>query len=144
MNEIMPYIWIGVIVFASVAEIYTFAHVSVWFIPSALIAFVLSLTGIHVWIQVLLFFIITLILLVLSRTIFKYFMKFKTNIADSDVIIGKNAIVTEEINNYKNTGIIRINGLVWTAKADENDVIYESGLVVTVVRIDGVKAVCSR
>jgi len=142
--EIMPYIWIGVIVFSFVAEIYTFAFVSVWLIPSALMTFVLSLTGMQVWIQVLLFFIITLILLVLSRTIFKKFIKFKTTSVNSDVFIGKNAIVTEEINNYKGTGIIRANGFVWIAKAEENDIIYESGLVVTIIRIDGVKAICSR
>ena len=144
MIEIMPYIWIGVIVFSFVAEIYTFAFVSVWLIPSALMTFVLSLTGMQVWIQVLLFFIITLILLVLSRTIFKKFIKFKTTSVNSDVFIGKNAIVTEEINNYKGTGIIRANGFVWIAKAEENDIIYESGLVVTIIRIDGVKAICSR
>jgi len=135
----MPYIWIGVIVFAAASEINTLAFVSIWFIPAAFIAFVLSLTGVQVWIQVIIFFIITLITLVLSRTIFKKFKKVNLN-----SIIGKNAIVTEEINNYKRTGAIRINGFIWTAKSEEDDVIYESGLIVTVVKTEGIKVVCTR
>ena len=136
----MPYLWIGVIVFAAVSEINTFVFVSAWFIPSAFIVFILSLTGIQVWVQVFIFFIITLILLVLSRTIFKKFIKYKNSIS----VIGQNAIVTEEINNYKNTGTVRINGHVWIAQAEEDDIIYESGLVVTVIYIESGKAVCAR
>ena len=141
----MPYIWIGIIVFASIAELYTRAIVSVWFIPAALVSFVLSLTGkVDIWAQVLIFLIISLILLILSRTIFKKFIKFKRINTNHDSVLGGTAIVTEEINNYKNTGAVRINGLVWTARANDDDIIYESGLVVTIVKIEGVKAICSR
>ena len=149
MSEIMPYIWIGIIVFAAVAEIYTFVLVSVWFIPSALTSFILSLTGFQVWIQVFVFFIITFVMMVLSRIIFRKFMKSKTayiNITNeiSDSLIGKSAIVTQEINNYKNTGTIRAGGFECGAKSDDDDIIYESGLVVTIIRIDGAQAICSR
>jgi len=61
-----------------------------------------------------------------------------------DSIVGKPAIVTQEINNYKDTGTVRIDGLTWVAKSDDDDIIYESGLVVTVVQIDGALAICSR
>ena len=142
MSEFMPYIWIGIVVFASVVEIHTFAFVSVWFVPPALASFTLSLTGLQVWIQVLVFFIMSAVLLVLSKTLFRRTVRYR--ISNHDSIIGKNAIVTEEINNHKDTGMVRINGLIWNAKADEDDVIYESGLVVTVVHIDGVEAICSR
>jgi len=138
----MPYIWIGIVDFASIVEIHTFASVAVWFIPAALTSFTLSLTGIQVWIQALVFFIISLILLVFSKTVFRKSKRYKNS--GSDSIIGKYAIVTEEINNYKETGTVRINGLTWIAKSDDDDIIYESGLVVTVVHIDGVEAICSR
>ena len=140
MSEIMPYIWIGIIVFAAVTEIYTFVFVSAWIIPSATASFVLSLTGFQVWIQVSVFFIITLILLGLSRIIFKKFIKFKTAAS----LTGKNAIVTREINNSKNTGSVRIGGFMLPAKSDDDDIIYESGLIVTIIRLDGSRAVCSR
>jgi membrane protein implicated in regulation of membrane protease activity len=143
MNELMPYIWIGIIVFASVVEIHTFAFVPVWFLPPALASFTLSLVGIPVRIQVIIFFSATFMLLLLSRTLFR---KSKRNRASRghDHIIGRHAIVTEEINNYKDTGAVRINGLTWTAKSDDDDIIYESGLVVTVIDINDTEAICSR
>ncbi|MCL1859387.1 MAG: NfeD family protein [Oscillospiraceae bacterium] len=148
MSEIIPYIWIGIILFAAVAEIYTYVFISIWFIPSATAAFILSLTGFHVWVQVLVFFIITLILLVLSRTIFRKSIKSRAAINDinknSKSLIGKSAIVTREINNYKNTGAVRVGALEYGAKADDDDIIYESGLVVTIIKIDGSQAICSR
>jgi len=145
MNEIIPYVWISVIVFAAVAEIYTLVKIPLWFIPSAFAVFILSLTKMQVWIQVALFFIITSILLVLSRIILKNFTKFKfINFAPELSFIGRNAIVTEEINNYRNMGAVRINGFICKAKAEDDDIIYESGLVVTVTGTDGLKAVCSR
>jgi len=137
MSEIMPFIWIGIIVFAAIAEIYTYALITVWFIPSAVTAFILSLTGFHVRVQVFVFFIIALVSLVISKTIFRNFMK-------SKLITGRNAIVTEEINNYKNTGLIRTNGTEYHAKSDDDDIIYETGLVVTIIRTEGEYAICSR
>ena len=151
MSEIIPYIWLGIIVFAAVVEIHAFAFVTVWFILPALISFTLSLLDINVWIQVLVFFVISVLLLVLSRTILKKSIKYDPsgydyNYNSYDYIIGRPAIVTEEINNYKSTGTIRINGLVFPAESDDDDIIYESGLVVTVARINanGAQAVCSR
>ena len=138
----MPYIWIGIVVFACVVEIHTFTSVPVWFIPASLTSFALSLTGTQVWVQAFVFFVASLILLAMSRTVFKKSKIYKNS--GSDSIIGKTAIVTEEINNYKYTGTVRINGLTWVAKSDDDDVIYESGLVVTIVNIDGVEAICSR
>ena len=148
LSEIMPYIWIGVIIFASVAEIYTFALVSVWFVPSALAAFVLSLTGFQVWFQAAVFFIISFILLIISKIVFRKSRKQKSADSnfnpESNPLIGRAAIVTQEINNYKNTGAIKIGEHEYSAKTDDDDIIYEIGLVVTIIRIDGVQAVCSR
>jgi len=138
----MPYIWIGIIVFAALSEIYTFALLPVWFIPGSLVSFILSLTGFHVWVQVFVFFIISFVLIFMSKTIFrKYINGYNRN---SSLITGKSAIVTQEINNYNNTGKIKINGTEYAAKSDDDDIIYESGLIVSVIDIDGEYAVCSR
>ena len=147
MSEMMPYIWIGVVVFAAIAEIHTFIFIPALFIPAALAAFVMSLTEFHVWRQAAVFFIIALVLFVLSRTVFRKFIKSRranAHTASIHSFIGKNAIVTQEINNLKNSGTVRINGLTWFAQSEDDGIIYESGLVVTVIRTDGVKAICSR
>jgi membrane protein implicated in regulation of membrane protease activity len=140
MREIMPYIWIGIIISATVVELNFFSRVAVWFIPAGLTAFIFSLLGLDVWMQVLLFFMLTPVLLILSRTFFKKNKKLK-NIPS---LAGQTAIVTKEINNHKNTGEVRIKGLAWPARAEEEYVIYESALIVTVIDFDGKKAICSR
>ena len=142
----MPYIWIGVIVFAFILKVHTFKIFPVWLIPSAFTAFALSLLEVQIWLQAAAFFVITLVLLVFSRAIIKKPKKRKNANINSrdDSLIGRNALVTEEINNYKNTGTIRINGLVWNAQAEDDGIIYESGLVVIILGIQGVNLICSR
>jgi len=140
MREMMPYIWIGIIVFSVIAGINMYSRVLLWLIPAGLAAFILSLTGAEVWQQAVIFFILVPVLLILSRTFFKKIIKPRRQI----LAVGATAIVTEEINNYKDTGEIIINGLVHDARADEDDIIYEAGLVVTVIELDGARAVCSR
>ena len=144
MSELMPYIWIAVILSAALGEIYTLAFVIVWFIPSAIVVFILSLSGFSVWIQVCVFFGLSLILLILSKIISTKLLKYKRFHDNYDLLTGKSAIVTREINNYKDTGTIRINGFEWDAKTEDEDVIYESGIVVIVVAIEGATAICSR
>ena len=138
MRELMPYIWTAIILFSAVSGISTVSRAPLRLIPAGLVSFILSLSGAAVWRQVLLFFILAPVLFILFRAFSKKINK------RPGLIIGSAAIVTEEINNLKETGLIRINGLAHSARAEENDVIYEKGLVVTVVEIDGTTAVCSR
>jgi membrane protein implicated in regulation of membrane protease activity len=148
MAQLMPYIWIGVIVFAAAAEIHTLSFAAVLFVPPALLTFAMSLAGARIWLQAAVFFTAAAILLALSRTVFRKFIKRRNTLANAnsrpDAIIGKNAIVIHEINNYKNTGAIRINGFMWPAQAEEDGIIYESGLVVTIIAVNGENAVCTR
>jgi len=147
LSEIMPYIWLGVILFAFILKVHTFKFFPAWFIPSAFASFIMSLLKIQVWFQAAAFFAATFILLIFSHLIYKNFISSKNinlNEIQADSLIGRNAIVTEEINNYKNTGTIRINGLVWDAQAEDDDIIYESGLVVIILKIDGMRLICSR
>ena len=145
MREMMPYIWIGIIIFAAALKLGTRSLMPVWLIPAGLSAFVLSLLETHVWLQALIFFAMTAILLVASKIFMKKIKKIKKMTkALAAGITGQTAIVTEEINNYRNKGAIRINGLAVSAKTEDDDVIYETGLIVTVISVEGGKAVCSR
>lgn len=144
MREMMPYIWIGIIIFAAAVRLNTHSLAPVWLIPAGLAAFILSLVETEVWLQALLFFALSAILLVLYSAVLKK-ITFSTKKIS---LAGRTAIVTVEINNYKNAGMIRLNGRTWNAKAEEDDIIYEAGLIVTVVETvdgdDGLKVICSR
>ncbi len=60
--------------------------------------------------------------------------KIKTN---QDALIGKSGIVTQQINNKKNTGRVKIDGDDWKAKST-NDEIIKIGAMVKIVAIDSI------
>ena len=55
-------------------------------------------------------------------------------------LIGKQAVVLERIVNQEGVGCVRIDGEVWTARAFDDDQIYERGTRVEVVQIKGATA----
>ena len=59
---------------------------------------------------------------------------------NSDRIIGKEAVVTEEIDNIKGKGQIKVLGSIWSAISEDQSVIPE-GSMVEVCEIRGVRAV---
>lgn len=61
----------------------------------------------------------------------------KTN---ADGVIGKEAIVTTEINNLKGTGAISYQGMDWTARTADGSVVSKDSIV-KIVAIEGVKVI---
>ena len=55
-------------------------------------------------------------------------------------ILGKKAVVSQAIDNVKGQGQIKIDGDIWSARNEDDDVISE-GDTVEIIRIDGVKAI---
>ena len=63
--------------------------------------------------------------------------KVKTNVY---AMAGKQAIVTEDVDNLKATGTVRLNGVIWTARSYDGSPI-PAGTVVTVQSVEGVKVI---
>ena len=136
----MSYIlWMILAVAFLVIEFGTVTLVSIWFVGGALAAMIASLLGAALWLQVLLFGLVSLLLLLLLRPFLRKYvnpMKTSTNV---DALVGAEALVTEPINNLTGTGAIKVSGVVWTARSANGAPIPE-GTVVTVQRVEGVKA----
>ncbi len=64
----------------------------------------------------------------------------KTN---ADGVIGKEAIVTAEINNLKGTGTISLQGMDWTARTADGSVVSKDS-VVKIISIEGVKVIVEK
>jgi membrane protein implicated in regulation of membrane protease activity len=58
----------------------------------------------------------------------------------TSALVGKQAVVLERIANNEGVGCVRIDGEVWTARAFDDDQVYESGTRVEVVQIKGATA----
>ena len=142
----MEYIWIGwlaFIVFAVIAEAASAALISVWFIPGAIVALILSLFDVPLWVQFIVFGVTSVLLLVFTRKFVKRFLKGKGERTNADAVIGQKAVVTERVSNIEETGAVKVMGKEWSARS-ENDEVYDVGDVVTVKEISGVKLICNK
>ena len=133
-------VWvIGIVVFL-LLEAATYQFICIWFAGGALGALVSWALGAGMNVQISVFFIVSAILLVLTRPFVRKITesrKIKTNV---EVIPGKICLVTEEINNFSETGKAKLDGMEWTARSKNGEVIKE-GSKAEVVEVSGVKLI---
>ncbi len=145
-KEILMLIWGAIFVLAIVIEGATCELVSIWFVPGALAGLILSAFGIDIWIQLVVFVALSSVLLILAKTVFKkHLLKRSSNEkTDLDLIVGSQATVIEEIDNFMETGSVRLKGQIWTARMKDDSTKAAKGDTVTVERIEGVKLICTK
>ena len=135
----MVYVWLGILVAAVVLEIATTQIVSIWFAIGALAAFIAALVGIEqLWIQIVVFVVVSAIAVAVTRPLVKKMINKKAEPTNADMVIGKTGIVTEKIDNLAPSGIVKVNGSVWTARSADDSVI-EADEKVIIKEISGVK-----
>lgn len=134
---VMWLILLGVLL---VVEIITLGLTTIWFAGGALAAFLAALAGGPLWLQIILFFAVSILLLIFTRPIaIKYMNKnvSKTNVSS---LPGEKAVVIKTIDNLRGTGQAVVNGLEWSAKSKDETIIDE-GKVVRIVAVEGVKLI---
>ena len=144
MNQTAVYIlWAAAIVIFGVLEAVTVQLVSIWFVFGSIGALTAALCGANFLTQVLIFIGVTVLTLLITRPIVKKHLKPKIESTNADRCIGKEAIVTETIDNTEATGFAKVGGSVWSARSDSAQRI-EKGEKVKVERIEGVKLIVSK
>lgn len=136
----MPYVWIVLLVLCLAAEAMTADLLFVWFFPASLVAMILAFCQIPWYWQVLAFLLVGLTLLFATRPACKKWLNGKKSKTGIDTLIGATALVTEEICNIKETGEVKINGLRWSARTKDGEIIAP-GTEVKVLDIQGVKLI---
>lgn len=132
-------IWLIVFVACIVIEIITMGLTTIWFAGGALIAAIGAALGAPIWLQIVLFVLVSLVLLYFTRPIaVKYFNKdrVKTN---AESLVGKQAIVISEIDNLQGIGQVTVSGQEWTARTVDEGITLPVGSVVIIRAISGVK-----
>lgn len=143
MNELSIF-WLCAVIVLGIIEALTVGLVTVWFALGALAALISSLFGGPLWLQILLFIVVTAISLITTRPLVKkYFNKDSHKPTNADMVIGEEASVTEEINNLAGTGAVKCRGKEWSARSESGEVIL-AGEIVTAVKIEGVKLIVSK
>lgn len=140
----MSTFWVVLFVVLLVAELVSAgALISIWFCVGALAAFAAAAANASVTVQVVVFLVISIALLVLTKPFVKKVLKQKNEPTNLDRIVGTEAIVTEDINNLQQTGAVKLEGKVWSARSADETLI-PAGTVVRIVRIEGVKVFVRR
>ena len=134
----MVYAWLALIVVFIVLEAATVNLVSVWFIGGAVAGLVCAILGAGTLLQVTVFILVSALMLALLRPVLKKYLRVKPTKTNADRLLGQEALVTEKIDNLQETGAIRINGVLWTAKSLE-DAQIPTGTRVIIRRIEGAK-----
>ena len=131
-------IWLIALIVLVIGEAITVGLTFIWFAVGALGGLVVAGLGGAVWLQVVVFLVLSSLSLLLVRPLATRFMKTSHSPTNADRVIGKTALVTEAIDNVAGRGQVNISGQVWSARS-EHQVVIPAGARVKILRIEGVK-----
>ena len=134
--------WFVLTVILLIAEAATVTVISLWFAAGALAAMVTALLGGAVWIQTLVFVLVSAAALTALRPLVRKHLTPKLTATNIDSVIGSVGIVTGTIDDLTATGQVKLNGMEWSARSTSGDTL-EVGTKVRVDKIEGVKVFVS-
>lgn len=133
-------VWLVVMIACIVLELSTVSLTCIWFGLGALAALLASLFHAPVWLQVVWFFVVSILALIGTRPLVKKYINNKTQPTNADMVIGQTCVVLEPISNLSETGAVKVGGKIWTARSTDGT-IFAPGERVVAVRIEGVKLI---
>ena len=131
-------VWLALLILFAIAEAATVGLVSVWFAAGALVALLSTFFTANIWVQIVLFLAVSIAAMAVMRPLARKYVLPTVVPTNADRVIGREAVVTEAIDNLSGKGAVVIFGVAWTARSEDGSPIAE-GTVVTVNRIEGVK-----
>lgn len=137
----VPVYWLVVFVVLVGIELATLALTTIWFAGGAFAAFLVSLIGVEIEIQLAAFLIVSFVLLFLTRPLAVRYINKNTVKTNVEGLIGKTARVTQTIRNELEEGLAVLDGQEWTARSLEPDKEIPEGTMVRVEKIQGVKLI---
>lgn len=122
-----------------ILEIFTMGFLVFWLSIGCLLAMLVSFVADSLILQTTVFVLSSGLLIFATKPLVKKFAEkdnMKTNVYS---IVGKKAIVTEDIDLVSGNGQIKFDGQVWSAKSSEQ-INISKGTEVEIEKIEGVKA----
>ena len=137
------FIWIALMVVFLVIEAACPIHlVSIWFAAGSLVAAIVSMLHGQLWLQILLFAVVSGGLLACLWPFVKKVLKPHLTKTNVDSVIGTEGYITEAVDNLSAAGQVKLGGMYWTARSTEGQPI-PVGTLVRADRIEGVKVFVS-
>ena len=134
------WIWVAVVAVSLVVEFTTMEMVSLWTAIGGIIALVLAALDVCVEAQLIVFFIISIVLvLTLRKVALKYLLKNSDTKTGTDRIVGNSYKLITSITDDE-PGTLKVNDIIWWAKSKDGAPI-SAGNVVEVVELKGNKLI---
>jgi len=146
LTQMNPFVlvWlVAVIIFLGV-ELSTVTLTSIWFAAGALAAMLVAMFNGNLIVQIIAFLIVAFGLLYATKPWAKKFIDTKKVSTNADRAIGQEVRVLERVSNLDQTGRAIVNGMEWTVRTEDDNIVIEQGELVRVLRITGVKLIVER
>lgn len=134
----MAVMWFVFLVLFIWLEASTVTMVSAWFALGSLASMITAFCGGELWLQVAIFFAVSMVFLLLLRPIARRYFTPKIVKTNVDAVVGSQGIVLEDIDNIAATGRVKLGNMEWSARSTDGTPITSHSLV-TVDRVEGVK-----
>lgn len=137
----MLWVWIVVIVVACIMEWLTQVQlISIWAALGGVVALILELAGLGKEIQVVVFFAVTILAIVLTRPLAKKMTSFIKTPTNADMNIDKVGKVTKIVDEELGIMRVKVENNDWSATT-ENKSVLPVGTEIVVQAIEGVKLI---
>ncbi len=137
----MAVIWLVILVLLVVIELLTMGLTTIWFAGGALVATICALLSAPIWLQLVLFVVVSAVLLFFTRPIAMRYLNRDRTRTNVESMIGRQAIVISEVNNLEGVGKVNVGGMEWSARTSQDGIVLAPGAVVNIVAVDGVKLI---
>lgn len=125
-------------------ELMTVGLTSIWFAAGSFVAFIIALLGGNVVVQGIVFILVSVVLLALTKPWAGKYINSRTVKTNVDSLVGERAVLTEDADSMKQTGKAVVNGQEWTVRPQDETQVIRKGELIEVVKISGVKLIVKR
>ena len=134
-------VWLLLILLFLIIELATVGLTTIWFAAGAAAAFFLSLAGIGIGWQVVIFLATSIVLFAFTRPWAVKYVNSRREKTNYEGLIGKTVKVTKRVSNPDQTGTAVLDGQEWTARSLTDDRAIEEGTLAVIEKIEGVKLI---
>ena len=133
-------VWIVIAVIFAITEGLTSSFITIWFTIGAAASAIVAAAGGNIAIQIVVFFVVSILLLIFTRPILVKRLKLGREKNYTEQLEGKTGLVVEDLKPF-GSGQVKVRGIVWTAVGETEDFAADKDSIVEIVRVEGVKLI---
>lgn len=139
MDNMMAIIWLVLTIGFVILEAATVQLLCVWFAAGALAAMLVGLLGGALWLQILVFFTVSIVLFATLWPMARKHLKARTVATNADALVGRVCKVTQSIDPLEG-GRVKVGDVTWSARCEGGEPI-PAGSQVKILKIQGAKVI---